>query len=96
MRVSIILSALVLSGCASWYSEDQKTTQIDVSQNIKHLPPTCRKLQHLEGKSCWDSERALIDLKKQAADSGASHLVITDSDFGFWCQKYHGDAYQCE
>jgi hypothetical protein len=101
MKNIIILVSLAfnLAGCAHWYSQDQKTLNIEVvnhNNQLSKLPANCKKLQEIEGISYWDSTLAMVHLRQAASAISATHVVLTKSDFGFWKQAYYGEAYLCE
>lgn len=90
-----IFFLLFISGCAHWYSQDQETLGIRVSANEDALSRKCRRVGSVVGISYWDSELAMIDLRREASKVSATHVVVTKADHGFWKQAFAGDAYSC-
>lgn len=97
MKTALItLISLASIGCAHWYSEDVSTINVQVLRGAPLPQETCAKLSQVEGLSYWDTYLAMLDLKRNASYLEATHVLLTEKDFGFWRQIYRGDAYKCE
>ena len=94
-HILILGFGLCLGGCAHWYSQDQKTLAVEVVNKPQLLPSNCLRLQNIKGTSYWNQELAMVALRKEASQISASHVVLNESDFGFWRQMYSGEAYRC-
>jgi hypothetical protein len=97
MRNAIVAMISIASvGCAHWYSEDQSTMKIDVLYDEPMALRSCERVAPIEGISYWDRPLAILDLKRKAHTRSATHVVIQETDFGFWRQIYRGLAYRCD